>query len=175
MSHNNENIQGATPSATSAITGGLDNSMTLGYAINHSSGETGAGSGNYAASDNYIFFTGADNYAGIASVSSDTITIPKGTFFIQCIPTFGDINSSLGNTELRAQFVDEHDTPLGNKGAVNRDYGASFPASGLFSAYVEGPATITLKIDSVSGASHFPKNGVETIRSPFFLDIIRIF
>lgn len=181
MSHLNDNIQGATPTVQGNITGSLDDSSTLGHVLTNSNGQTGSGSGFYTAStgEYYLFFTGADNYSGIATVTSDSIILPKGTFFIECCPTFGQNNSTLGNTELRAQFVDENDNGLGNIGAVNRDLlNSTFPAPGLFTAYVEGPATVKLKVTAVTASSDFPKNGVESTvansRSNFFLEIIRI-
>ncbi len=174
MSHLNDNIQGATPNAQGNITGSLDDSSALGHVLTNSNGQTGSGSGGYGVGDYYLFFTGANSYSGIATVTSDSIVLPKGTFFIECCPTFGQNNSTLGNTELRAQFVDENDNGLGNIGAVNRDITATYPAPGLFTAYVEGPATVKLKVTAVTASSDFPKNGSESDRSNFFLEIIRI-
>lgn len=180
MSHLNENIQGATPTAQGNITATLDDSSTLGHVLTNSNGQQGSGSGFYTAStastdEYYLFFTGATSFSGIATVTSDSIILPKGTFFIECCPTFGQNNSTMGNTELRAQFVDENDNGLGNIGAVNRDIlNCTFPAPALFSAYVEGPATVKLKITEVTANNQFPKNGSESNRSNFFLEIMRI-
>lgn len=177
MSHNNDNIQGNTPDVNSNVITTLSYDQTLGRVLNNTSGQTGSGSGYYSASspnNYYLFFTGGGNYAGNATVSGDTITLEKGTYFILCVPTFGDVVSTTGNTEMRAQFVDADDNPLGNKGTVNRNNNADFPASGLFSAYVTGPAQVKLKVISVSGSTHFRKDGTETDKTPYFLDILRI-
>lgn len=174
MSHNNDNIQGNTPDVNCNITASLSYDKKLGRLLNNSNGQTGSGSGYYAASDYYLFFTGGGNYAGNATVSGDTITLEKGTYFIMCVPTFGDVVSTTGNTEMRAQFVDASDNPLGNKGAVNRNNNADYPASGLFSAYVTGPAEVKLKVISVSGSTHFRKDGTETTKTPFYLEILRV-
>lgn len=172
MSHLTESVQGESPDVSGNITVTLDASPALGHFITNSNGETGSGTGFYGAGDYYLFFTGADSYVGNATVSGDTITLPRGTFFIECCPTFGQNNSSLGNTELRAQFVDEHNNGLGNIGAINRDCNATYNGGGICTAYVTGPSTVKLKITSVSASTHFPKNGTETNKSPFSLEII---
>lgn len=174
MSHVIESIQGATANVNAEITGGLDYSLKLGETLNRSNLQTGAGTGNYGNGEYYLFFTGADKYSGVATVSSDTITLDRGTYFIQCHPTFGDLNSSLGNTEARMQFVDEDDNPLGNIACINRDHvSATYPAFNVCVAYVQGPATVKLKFTTLPTGT-FPKNGAETNKSPFYLEIMRI-
>lgn len=174
MSHLNENVQGAVPTSTGAITGSLADASALGYALNHSQNEVGTGTGNYSDGDYYLFFTGADSYSGVASVSSDTITLPKGTFYIKCVPTFGDASSSAGNSEIRLQFVDRDDNAVGNLGAVNlENTGATYPSVGLCTALVDGPNIVKLKVVGTPIGS-FPKNGTESLQSPFFLEIMRI-
>ena len=174
MTHLLDQIQSGKPSVTGAITQTVSDESTAGHFAVNNVGQTSGGTGNYSASDYYIFFSGTTNYSGLASISSDTITLPKGTYFIKCIPTFGDAGpTTTGNTELRAQFVDQDDNPLGNLGAVNRDIYATYPSVGIFTAYVEGPATVKLKITSVTGT--FPKDETGTNLSAYFLDIMRIF
>ena len=174
MTHITESIQGATANVSGEITGGLDYSLKLGHVLTHSDGETGSGTGNYANGDYYLFFTGADSYSGIATVSGDTITLDDGTYFIQCQPTFGDLVSTAGNTEARMQFVDQDDNPLGNSACINRDtVNVTYPAYNVCVAYVEGPATVKLKFIATPTGT-FPKNGTESNKSPFFLEIMRI-
>ena len=176
MTHLIEQIQSGKPSVNGEVTQTLNKASASGHYSVNNVGQTSGGTGNYSASapDNYyIFFSGNTNHTGVASVSGDTITLPKGAFFIKCIPTFGNAGpSSTGNTELRAQFVDENDIGVGNIGAVNRDVYASYPSAGIFTAYVTGPAEIKLKITDVIGT--FPKGNTETNLSAYFLDIMRI-
>ena len=131
-------------------------------------------SGNYGINDYYIFFLGSDTYDGLVELSYDSLTVPEGTYFIQCQPTFGDLVSTAGNTEARMQFVDQDDNPLGNLACINRDsVNPTYPAYNVCVAYVEGPATVKLKFTAAPTGT-FPKNGTESNKSPFFLEIMRV-
>ena len=180
MSHNTESIQGATSDVSSNISGSLDNSSTLGYMLTNSDGQTRSTSGNYIQNDYYDFWTGADNYSGVGTLGSNYITLPRGHFFILCIPTFGSGSSSSGNTEARMQWVKHdgdpaNDETIGNLSCVNLNYvNATYPTPGYCAAYVEGSCEVRLKFMSIT-AGTFPKAGTENITSPFFLHIERIF
>jgi hypothetical protein len=176
MSHNLLNIQADTADVNGAITGTLEQVAELGQELTNGNGQTGSGSGYYTAGDNYLFLTGSNSYSGKGvSVSGDTISIKGGVFMIFCVPTFGSLSSSLGNTELRAQFQDLEGEPLGNIGVTNRSsIGATYPGASSFMAYVEGPRDVVLKVISVSSSTHFPQNGTESANCKMFLEIIRI-
>lgn len=177
MSHNILNIQADSGDVNGAITGTLEQVAELGQELTNANGQAGSGTGNYIAGDYYKFLTGANSYSGKGvSVSGDTISITGGIFMIFCVPTFGAALSSLGDTEMRMQFQDKAGEPLGNLGVTNRtSIGASFPASCIFSAYVEGPRDVVLKVISIKNASsNWPKNGTESANSKMFLEIIRI-
>jgi hypothetical protein len=174
MSHNLDIIASESQNVTSEITATIDYNQKLGHALNHSDGQTGAGSGNYANGDYYLFFTGADSYSGIASVSSDTITLPDGEFLIQCVPTFGEQTTTSANTEIFLQFHDKDDNPVGNMMPVNLDnVYPTYMSTGICTAYAVGPNTVKLKVMGTP-TGNFPKNGTETGRSPFFLEIMRV-
>lgn len=180
MSHNVESIQGATPDVNSNATGGLDNSSTMGYMLTHSDGQTRSTSGNYGQNDYFDFWTGADNYSGVGTLGSNYLTLPKGHFFILCIPTFGFASTTTGNNEIRMQWVKHdgdpnNDVAIGNKAVGNRDYvNPTYPSPNNCAAYVEGPCEIRLKVIDVPIGT-FSKAGTENDRSPFFLHVERIF
>jgi hypothetical protein len=175
MSHNVFNVQGVAGDVTGDITNTISEAAGLGQMLTNSSGQIGSGSGFYIAGDNYLFFTGANSYVGDGvTVSGDTISIKSGIFVIFCVPTFGSQSSTLGNTDMRAQFQDASGEALGNINIINRDsFNCTYNGSQICSAYVEGPRDVHLKVISVNG-SVFPKNGTETSNSNFFLEIIRV-
>jgi len=175
MSHNVENISGATPSVNTEITKTLSYNSQLGHALNNTdSSDTGSGSGNYANGNYYLFFTGADSYSGLATLTSDSITIPDGTYFIRCVPTFGQQTSTSANTEIFMQFHDQNDSAVGNKMSITLDnINPTYSTSCACVAYVEGPNVVKLKVIGTPTGT-FPKNGTESSLSPFFLEIIRI-
>lgn len=179
MSHNQESIQGATPNISSSVTQTLDESTALGHMLTYSDGDTRSTSGNYAANDYFDFWTGAGSYSGVATLGSNYVTLPKGHFFILCVPTFGDISTTTGNNEIRMQWVKHdgdpnNDEAIGNKSSVNLNTSTpTYPSIGQCAAYVEGPCEIRLKVISVT-AGTFPKAGTETNRGPFFLHVERV-
>lgn len=174
MSHNTEVIAGSTTNVDSEITATLDNNSKLGHALNNSRTQQGSGTGNYTNGEYYSFLTGSNSYSGVASVSGDTITLPHGVFFIQCIPTFGAQTSTSANTEMFLQFHDRDDNAVGNMMPVNLDIVyPTYISIGVCTALVEGPNTIKLKVMGTP-TGNFPKNGTDDIKSPFFLEVMRI-
>lgn len=174
MSHNKEVIAGSLPNVTSEITATLDNNSKLGHALNNSRTQTGSGTGNYADGDYYLFLTGSNSYSGVASVSSDTITLPDGVFFIQCVPTFGAQTSTSANTEMFLQFHDKDDNAVGNMMPVNLDIvNPTYISIGVCTALIEGPNEIKLKVMGTP-TGNYPKNGTDDVKSPFFLEVLRI-
>lgn len=174
MSHNLESIAGSQPNVDSEITATLDSNPKLGHALNNSRTQQGSGTGNYADGDYYSFLTGSDSYSGIATVSGDTITLPVGVFYIECMPTFGAQTSTSANTEIFMQFVDSNDNSVGNRMAVNLDIvNPTYISIGVCTALVSGPNTVKLKVIGTP-IGNFPKNGTDDIKSPFYLNIMRL-
>jgi hypothetical protein len=131
-------------------------------------------SGNYAINDYYIFFLGADTYNGLVEISYDSLTVPEGVYFIQCVPTFGEQTSTSANTEIFLQFHDSNDNPVGNMMPCNLDYVyPTYWSLGMCTAHVVGPETIKLKVMATPTGT-FPKDGDETSSSPFFLEVMRL-
>ena len=130
--------------------------------------------GNYSLNDYYIFFIGSDTYNDQIEISYDSIILPEGSFFIQCVPTFSEQNSTSANTEIFLQFVDSDDNSVGNMMPVNLDnVYPTYMSTGICTAHVVGPETVRLKVQAAPTGT-FPKIGTETGRSPFFLEIMRL-
>lgn len=174
MSHNIEVIAGSAANVDSEITATLDSKVKLGHALNNSRTEQGSGTGNYADGEYYSFLTGSDSYSGVASVSGDTITLPEGVFYIECVPTFGEQTSTSANTEMFMQFVNSNDESVGNMMPVNLDIvNPTYISVGICTALVSGPDTVKLKVIGIP-TGNYPKNGTDTDKSPFYLNIMRL-
>ena len=94
MSHNNDNIQGNVPDVNSNITVTLSYDKELGRLLNNSNGQTGSGSGYYAASDYYLLFPSHDRRISVFPVV--LTTSPKvGTHIIKYVPFSSVIVSPL--------------------------------------------------------------------------------
>ena len=177
MSHNTINIQTKSPNVDGSITGTMEQAPELGQVLTNANGQQGSGTGNYTQGDNYLFLTGSDSYTGTGvSVSGDTISLSAGVFMIFCVPTWGPCSSTLGDTEIRMQFQDVSGEGLGNIGVSNRHSKyATYPAANIYSAYVEGPKDVVLKVISIKNASsNWPKNNTENSNSRMFLEITRV-
>lgn len=175
MSHNVLNIQVNSGDVTGAITGTISEEMGLGQMLVHSATKSGTGTGTYTAGDNYLFYTGADSYSdeGV-SISGDTISLTGGIYVILCVPTFGSLASTLGDTEAKMQFQTVAGEALGNIATVNRNsLDATFAGGQTCAAYVESPADVVLKVIAAS-AGDFPKNGTDSTNSPMFIEVIRV-
>ena len=156
MSHNTINIQTKSPNVDGSITGTMEQAPELGQVLTNANGQQGSGTGNYAQGDNYLFLT--------------------GVFMIFCVPTWGPCSSTLGDTEIRMQFQDVSGEGLGNIGVSNRHSKyATYPGANIYSAYVEGPRDVVLKVISIKNASsNWPKNNTENSKSRMFLEITRV-
>ena len=176
MSYLVEQIQSEKP-VSGNITATLDEQALLGVVLGNSNGQTGAGSGNYAAGDYYSFYAGQSFPSGNSSVSGTDITLEKGTYFLRCVPTFGQLTSSIGNSEARMQFVDSNDIPIhGCLSSINRDNSPTYPAPCIVVGIANGPGVFHLKFQAIN-AGTFPAGGTasnETNLSPYHLEIMRI-
>lgn len=176
MSHLVEQIQSEIP-VSGNITATLDEQAKLGAVLGNSTGQTGAGTGNYIAGDYYNFYAGQSFPSGNATVSGTDIVLDKGTYFLRCVPTFGQLTSSIGNSEARMQFVDSHGNPIhGCLSSINRDNSPTYPAPCIVVGVAQGAGTYHLKIQAIN-AGTFPKGGTasnETNLSPYHLEIIRL-